>query len=1130
MQLQFKQLLHIRLWIGAVCLALLFTCGISDSVRAATGVADVSAAITTFNCPGAKISKPGGKLCGKKIHDQNADGVISPGDPGLADWFIQLSGNGLIRETKTDDTGYYLFEELPAGTYSVSEIPQDGWVQTFPPSVQYTVEITAAQVISGLHFANMRPCKNPISDGCAAGAPDNFDTSDGPETASPSPELLTHLQGCSSGALTTFDTVPVDRCFGHTFGYAATDTCLSATCRVVGATLTIQLRASQSLVHNDHITFMEYNAQTGQMDTVWQQRIENLDSTWAPGAVITLTLNLASLPSGSPSSTTNILAALQDGDLDVRVDDDSGVDYMRLETRQCCNCAPPPDQMTGWWRLDETTGPSAADIAGFANTGAHVNSPAPVPGVVNGALSFSGVNHYVDVPDHAELDVGMGDFSLDAWLWISDTVGVQKIVDKRASSPRTQGYSFFVSSGRLALQLADAAAASNICSNDNAVSSCTNYDSGYTLSTGEWHHVAVTVDRDAADGIRWFVDGVEVGTRRDPTLRSGTLDNASLLRMGSRSFSISGLLHGKLDEVELFQRALEPAEVRAIARAGAKGKCRTGRVCGVKFHDLNSNGVHDAGEPMLPGWQIELVDTDNNLIASTLTDANGLYCFDPALGSYTVSEVQQSGWVQTYPTAPGTHSITVQASLPITANFGNVRAQQQEPPDLTIHKQSSAPFYFGQSGVYTLTVSNMGGGPTTGPITLVDTLPAGVTPTSVSAPAPWSCTISGQTVTCTHPGPLAGTSSLPPITIHAQIATVNNFPGGSDLVTNCASTTTDGDTNPQNDRACDDAVITVQDSDGDGVPDVVECPNGLAACPDSDGDGVPDHLDADDDGDGIPTAGEDANGNGDPTDDDTDGDGRPDYVDRCSLPNDSQDCDDSDHLTYTGLGDSVLHTDASGGLVVSNIGSSGQDGVSIRRNGGENGSGNDSSRLSHLRLQLTPLDLSAEGALLRHLLRLRNTQNGQLGVTLRRQASVVQLTAELDNLDTESVRIEVWRNGQEVGAITVAAGDVGTLSADGSVRVVKALDKATPRLYQSLSFANDVTLTPTGDAQPAGVSALTGDEIRVAPVDPTVGQDGIAEAQLTAAHIDSFTIREIGMTAGDDTEATFAIFLPLLQR
>lgn len=84
---------------------------------------------------------------------------------------------------------------------------------------------------------------------------------------------------------------------------------------------------------------------------------------------------------------------------------------------------------------------------------------------------------------------------------------------------------------------------------------------------------------------------------------------------------------------------------------------------------------------------------------------------------------------------------------------------------------------------------------------------------------------------------------------------------------------------------------SLTDSDGDGIPDNVECPG--TPCPDWDGDGIADYLDPDDDGDGIPTSDEigpdpynplDSDGDGipdylEPNDWDTDNDGIPDYLD-----------------------------------------------------------------------------------------------------------------------------------------------------------------------------------------------------------------------------------------------------------
>jgi hypothetical protein len=55
---------------------------------------------------------------------------------------------------------------------------------------------------------------------------------------------------------------------------------------------------------------------------------------------------------------------------------------------------------------------------------------------------------------------------------------------------------------------------------------------------------------------------------------TGSIDNKSPLRLGSRSFKVSTLFKGVLDEVELFKRVLTHAEISSIFSAGEAGKCK----------------------------------------------------------------------------------------------------------------------------------------------------------------------------------------------------------------------------------------------------------------------------------------------------------------------------------------------------------------------------------------------------------------------------------------------------------------------------------------------------------------------------------------------------------------------------
>jgi hypothetical protein len=96
-----------------------------------------------------------------------------------------------------------------------------------------------------------------------------------------------------------------------------------------------------------------------------------------------------------------------------------------------------------------------------------------------------------------------------------------------------------------------------------------------------------------------------------------------------------------------------------------------GSICGMKFNDLNGNGRKDDGEPGLPGWTINLSMGAVQMTATT--DANGEYCFNNLpLGTYTITEVNKSGWQQTAPTSPGSHTVALTSELNIIGiNFGN---------------------------------------------------------------------------------------------------------------------------------------------------------------------------------------------------------------------------------------------------------------------------------------------------------------------------------------------------------------------------------------------------------------------------------------------------------------------------
>jgi uncharacterized repeat protein (TIGR01451 family) len=115
--------------------------------------------------------------------------------------------------------------------------------------------------------------------------------------------------------------------------------------------------------------------------------------------------------------------------------------------------------------------------------------------------------------------------------------------------------------------------------------------------------------------------------------------------------------------------------------------------------------------------------------------------------------------------------------------------------DLSLGKTTSGPFSVGSNGVYSLTVTNVGAADTNAPITVTDTLPNGLSFVSADGGTRWSCSSSGQTVTCTTVKPiLAGAASSISLTVNVGTAA---YP----TVTNSAKVSYPGDTNTANDTA-----------------------------------------------------------------------------------------------------------------------------------------------------------------------------------------------------------------------------------------------------------------------------------------------------------------------------------------
>jgi len=203
-----------------------------------------------------------------------------------------------------------------------------------------------------------------------------------------------------------------------------------------------------------------------------------------------------------------------------------------------------------------------------------------------------------------------------------------------------------------------------------------------------------------------------------------------------------------------------------------------------------------SSEPAAPGTTVEVTLTGTNF-DSPLTISAGT---DIAVGNIRLLTMEKA--VATLTIAPS--AVLGPRDISVTTRFGTGNASTlfrivPPFPDLLV---TTAPgrFVVGFNGSYTLYVRNVGTLTAPGPITVKNVLPVGLTYLSGTGSG-WSCSSSGQEVTCENSGPLgAGASTSVSLTV--AVGTV-----AASRVIHTVTVQTPGDLISSNNSASDDAPV-----------------------------------------------------------------------------------------------------------------------------------------------------------------------------------------------------------------------------------------------------------------------------------------------------------------------------------
>jgi hypothetical protein len=236
-------------------------------------------------------------------------------------------------------------------------------------------------------------------------------------------------------------------------------------------------------------------------------------------------------------------------ELDLDQDGDVDVYDLRVFASKWLNSV--DSDLVAHWKLDEVTGLTAYDSAGY-NNGTLVGDPTWTAGEIissYAALQFGDANDYVDCNNNPA-------FNLTQQITVSAWVDINTV-------PRD--WTAIVTKGDSAWRLSTAWSEKRFHFGVAGPPDYASVSGATTVASGEWHHVCGTFD---GSTIRIYLDGVEDGN----TPYSGpiTTNDSNVFIGGNAEFPDEGYRSwdGLIDDVRIYNRPLTAAEVQDLFNEG----------------------------------------------------------------------------------------------------------------------------------------------------------------------------------------------------------------------------------------------------------------------------------------------------------------------------------------------------------------------------------------------------------------------------------------------------------------------------------------------------------------------------------------------------------------------------------
>ncbi len=213
--------------------------------------------------------------------------------------------------------------------------------------------------------------------------------------------------------------------------------------------------------------------------------------------------------------------------------------------------------LVAWWKLDDEGTGTVLDSSDNGHDGTLMGDAHFVPGLFDEALELDGDGDYVVIDGYKGI-VGDGTntpaFSITAWIRKQGPVGGDGEIVGWGNTGTGNRMEFRFNSGNNRVRIESGGG---------------NAQNDTELTTGQWHHVAITVRENSTyeSGVTFYLDGQDntrVNEDPDPIHPTENFDVKIGLRYNEDNRAYTGLI----DEVRIYDKVLSVTEVRDIIKLG----------------------------------------------------------------------------------------------------------------------------------------------------------------------------------------------------------------------------------------------------------------------------------------------------------------------------------------------------------------------------------------------------------------------------------------------------------------------------------------------------------------------------------------------------------------------------------